>query len=433
MPKSKKDCDCPTCKRRCDEVNKLVKSLEEHPNIPTKVKPKKKWKKTLLWTTFVLIMLGVIAYMLVSDLTQDKSKLTSTIWKQLSGNWWWLIIACVAVFGTLLMTTLSSSVIMHFLSGKPRFKICAANTMIRKFYSNVTPLGSGGEPFEVHYLSQQKLPEGTAITLPVLSYAIDRFVFVTLSILAMILNACNVFGTNMKMTLVIYIFSIIGIVLNFAIPFMITVALLSKKACRKITRFTVKTAKFFKMTKNPDALYKNIIDKLEANINCMKLMLKRKRLLICALFFVGGTLLHASVGYFTIKAFGFTTEHGWGWGEVVIMNILIINAISFCPTPGGAGMAEISFFAVYDTFLRSTGVPSGTAASLVWRFISFYSIIIIGAVFVTWMKAKNIRMARAAEATKTLEDVTEPMPQKLAENEVLSCSPPELNSEENKE
>ena len=70
---------------------------------------------------------------------------------------------------------------------------------------------------------------------------------------------------------------------------------------------------------------------------------------------------------------------------VIQLCIMLYAAISFIPTPGNSGAADLSFFNLFKQ-----GLPAGFAfpAMAVWRFFSFYSAIIIGFVFAN-VKKRN--------------------------------------------
>ena len=352
-------------------------------------------KKIIAWTIFILINVGVLVFTMLNDFLGNDYAVSSNMAQFLSQYWWYLIIALVAAFGYILFRSLSSLVIMHFYTGKVRFKLCLTTIIVGQFYDKVTPFGSGGQPFQIHHLQKQGLECGTSVSLPVTEYVVGRFAFVFISIVAIILNATGLFGHSLPLNIGIYVMAIIGVVLNLAIPVLLIVALISKRACRKLTRFSVIIAKKLRLTKDPAKLYKSIMTTLNANTNCLKRIAKKKRLILCFIFAMFAYLSTASVGYFVIKAFGYVgygDMYGWGWVEIVVLNLLIINAISFIPTPGGAGAAELSFYFVFaSALLLSTGVASGAVATLIWRVLSYYVLVLFGFIVILYCSRRRKR------------------------------------------
>jgi glycosyltransferase 2 family protein len=73
------------------------------------------------------------------------------------------------------------------------------------------------------------------------------------------------------------------------------------------------------------------------------------------------------------------------FGRQVVMGIIIL----FSPTPGGSGIAEI----IFSYFLKEF-IPSGLSATLglLWRLISYYPYLIIGAIILPrWIKRNFIK------------------------------------------
>ena len=394
-----------------DDISEKAQKLRELKS-GDKAKPKKKWKKIVFWTMVALVNVGVLLFTLLNDfLNTDGGMITSTVSGILRQHWWWLILAVVAVLSVFVFKALVYAIMMHLFSGKARFKASLSIAVIGQFYSKVTPLGAGAQPMQIYHLQKQKLPDGTAIAIPMIDYTISQLCFVFLSVGAIILNALGVFGTNITMNVGIYVVAIIGVVINFMLPTLLFIALISRRACSKITKFVVRISVFFRITKDPDLKYEKIMAKLDANIACMKLVLTKKRLLLCVALSIATKLAMVSVGYFVIKAFGFETSHGWGWAEIVVINLLIMNAVSIIPTPGGSGAADLSFYVVYSAaLLYATDVASGAVATLIWRGISFYLPLLIGFILVMILAVRKKRQMKRelafadAELFDTLQD-----------------------------
>ena len=58
--------------------------------------------------------------------------------------------------------------------------------------------------------------------------------------------------------------------------------------------------------------------------------------------------------------------------------------LTHIPTPGNSGAADLSFYVLFSTGLTTAGLAF--PAMVVWRILSFYSLIIIGFIFTTVYK-----------------------------------------------
>ena len=63
------------------------------------------------------------------------------------------------------------------------------------------------------------------------------------------------------------------------------------------------------------------------------------------------------------------------------MTIIVYSAISFIPTPGNSGAAELSFMILF-TALNGSLVVSKYWAMAYWRFCCYFLIVLIGIVFI---------------------------------------------------
>ena len=87
-------------------------------------------------------------------------------------------------------------------------------------------------------------------------------------------------------------------------------------------------------------------------------------------------ILQMSVLYFVYRSFGYTQA---GYGEIVAMQSLLQSSVSFMPMPGASGAQEIGF----SSFLRPYFVNNDLyAAVMVWRFFTYYLVVIAGALLV---------------------------------------------------
>lgn len=67
----------------------------------------------------------------------------------------------------------------------------------------------------------------------------------------------------------------------------------------------------------------------------------------------------------------------------IALQVLVFALMSFIPTPGGAGGAEAVFYLLYQPFLASDTIG---AVIIGWRFLTFYFLLLLGAVLFLIMK-----------------------------------------------
>ncbi len=104
-----------------------------------------------------------------------------------------------------------------------------------------------------------------------------------------------------------------------------------------------------------------------------------------------------SIPYFVLRAFGGTMA----WLPCFITTVAIYATVTFIPTPGNAGAAEGSFFAVFSAL--SSGYVFW--AMMAWRFFVYYIFIILGAfIYISrWLGIKTKRRSSHARAEPTCQ------------------------------
>ena len=351
----------------------------------------------------------VITLTLVNDFRDvDRHIATDTIARIISHYWWWLPIAFASCLLFLLCRAMLYSNAINIFTGKKDFKTAVSTTLTGFFYEKVTPFGAGSQAFQIHHLRDKNLPNGAEVTVPMIEYISGRMAHLILSVVAITLNAIGLFDYPVEVQIGIYVIAIIGIALNGAFPALLILTIFSRRACAKITKGVAGIASCLRLTKDRNVFYETVMNKLDANIECMKIAMENSRIWLCLMFSIMSSLFYISVGYFILKSFGFHTTHGWGWAEIVIINFLIINAVSLIPSPGGAGVADLSFYVVFSAVLfTSTGVQSGAIATLVWRGIGFYFpllIAFIGILFISRGKRKRKRQNATLHSENLIQD-----------------------------
>ena len=69
--------------------------------------------------------------------------------------------------------------------------------------------------------------------------------------------------------------------------------------------------------------------------------------------------------------------------ECVIASAYVLLMGSFIPLPGGTGGLEYGFIAFFSNFLSGSKL---TAVMLLWRFVTYYFVMILGAIFLNLRK-----------------------------------------------
>ena len=328
--------------------------------------PKKK-----VWSfIFLVINIVIVLFILLGMLEGDNVVRLD----ELELDPWWLV-AAFACFGLIMFTEQRRySMLIKKSTKRSRPFLSYKVAAIGKYYDAITPLASGGQPFQVYYLTNRGIKASSAISIPLAKYIMQQLVFTLLSIVLVIgsLTFWKADLNGLGTTLVSVAFWI-GFVLNIAV-FLATVLISTSKLGNKLVIGILKILNKIRIVKDYDKYYAKLINIVEEYQRTIKFFAKSPKLLIPVfLYSLLGILILYSVPFFIYCAFGGDFDVNM-WIEMIVVAFMIDLAASFVPLPGGSGVQELSFAAVY---MATFG--AGTFwALLIWRVITYYSFVIQG-------------------------------------------------------
>ncbi len=384
-------------KKSFKSIGKQMMMSNIVPNVSSDEKNVSKRQKIfslIVKIVFVLFVVGVLAYTFYNDFFARGEKFPSL--KELgdifSQGWVYLLLAFVSLFMCYLTKALKLSVICKPLTGKFHFKTCFETGIIGHYYNSVTPLAVGGQPFEIYHLSKHGVHGGTAAALPIATYVLNQFAFVITGFIFLLMFKFNTLQLSPTLAgafpTTFTVMAIIGLALCMMMPLLVIVFSLMPRVGASLVKFVMFLGGKLRIVKDPKkATYKttkNVIN----NAKCLKtIFTKPIPAILCFLLSFLEVFSLASIAYFSLKTFGFgsTTPGllpennvGLEWLQIVQLVVMLNCAISFIPTPGNAGAADLSFYLLF-----ALGLAGGLAfpAMVVWRGLAFYSFIIIGFIF----------------------------------------------------
>ena len=272
--------------------------------------------------------------------------------------------------------------------------------VIGHYYNYVTPLAVGGQPFEIYHLAKHGVSGGVAASLPIATFSLNQFAFVILGIFALVAYNVNLFGTSETLLNVFpttfTVLAIIGLVCCILMPSLVLIFSMLPKIGTKMVTAVIKLGGKLRIVRNPEATTEKTIKNVQHNALCLKRLASAPLVFtLSVLISFGEQLSLCSIAYFTLRFFGFDIVNVNGfveWLQIVQLCLILYAAISFIPTPGNSGAADLSFYVLFSAGVTYAG--GGFSAMIVWRLLSFYSFIIIGFIFTT-IKRKSDRKKKA--------------------------------------
>lgn len=357
-------------------------SAEDDPPVPEKPKSSNKTLKRVGVVLFILLNAAVIYFTASSEFSKKapppiKFSFTNILF--LLGG-----IVCLLVF--LGCETAKYMIMMRHLGEKVSLRHAFSTAALGKYYDCITPSGAGGQPFQIYYLHSKGYSDGAASAMPLSGFFTMQFGFVILCVIAFIFGNKAIDATGMTG---IKITAYFGAVAYTIVPVMIIIAGVAPKIAMRIVAFFVRIGAFLHIFKKPNHTIMKAVRYLNNYSKNLKLITLDKGLLF-KLLFLSVILQTAicSMPFFAVRTF----DGEMNYFDSLFLCVFIQAAISLILTPGNAGAAEGSFYIVFD----SLGTAGTFWAMLIWRFLCYYSFIVIGILIYAFNAVANLRKKHRA-------------------------------------
>ena len=310
-----------------------------------------------------LLILFVIVFT-----TQDINNIVDVILKV---NPVWLLVAIGCMFMYWGLEALILYIVTLNTGVQCRFRDILDVSMVGQLFNCITPFASGGQPMQAYYMIQRNMPLSTATASLMGKFIVYQVTLIIYSTVLMIARfayfTANVSGFT-------YL-TLIGYLVNFAVMGFFFAVIYFNKPTIKIIQWGTKVASKMKLVKHPEKMYKKIDNGVkDFSIGFFSLMRDKRLLVRSFLLSVAQLTFYMIIPYFIALAFGLS---GMDIITLLAAQSFVMCISSFMPLPGGSGAAEGSFYVFFSMFFGAgTGV-----AMLLWRFITYYLMIVVGAIF----------------------------------------------------
>jgi|GEM_PF-606767 len=367
------------------EQEKLLAIEDKY--LATQPRDKKSKRKKIFQISFLIVVcvLSIVLLMSLGNETQGATLSLREIFRQ--GNLIWFFLALLSFLALILLDSTKYCLLSKLNIGKCKPSMNFKVSAIGKYYECITPMATGGQPFQMYFLAKNNVPAGKATAIPLIDYFLTMFSAVTIALCLTIFNSSAINDLKNSSDPVvaaaaatIHIVAFVGIFLNALLPFAIICISIFPKFGKKLVAFfigIISKFKFLKIAKDPQKAYYKTLKTLNEYKESLKFILKRKVYLFSVLgFCIADYLLFASIPFFLCVGLGGLDPTFSNWLTIVTLYAFVINAISFIPTPGTSGAAEGSFFLIFAGL-------SLTSGSVIWivlfyRVITYYSYIVLG-------------------------------------------------------
>ena len=288
-----------------------------------------------------------------------------------------ILILLIAVLLVLLALAFKSVSYMLFIKENYpdfSFKESYRLTLIGQFLNGITPFQSGGQPFLIYMLKK----DGKSISHTTSSFFKEQLSYqisiISLSFICIILNFLFKLYCKKITVILILIGFFINVIVLLLIIFIMKCKNLSIKIISSLVSFIGKFKIFKKIKDKKDEIILSINYFYDAVYNIKNHKINFFISILCN--FINIILIYL-VPFFVILSLGVKIN--------IIYSIIAVSFVmligNFVPIPGASGGIEYSFVMLFGLFISKTLL---TSSMLLWRFITYGMLLIIG--FIVFIK-----------------------------------------------
>lgn len=351
------------CENETDE--KAVSSNDEVKD-PEKEKKKKIRKKILGYILFVAISAAVILGMILFEDRSGDPVSGKEALRLLAEHPFYTAYAVLSYFVIVAADVLVFVVLTRKLKTNCSFAACVGASFLGRYFDRVTPWSSGGEPFQVVYLHKKGLSSGDSCAVT-MSRHIIRFFSVAVAVIIILASSGIVTNPYVMAAAIASVFA------GLIIPSFMLICAFKPKVGRKISDGVIGLLCKMKIVKHREKAEEKVNKNVTQFLTGVKyLSVNKSVIVVIALGALIEMFANNSVPFFVMRALGVSDVAYW---ETLVLCLFVNYASSFAPTPGGAGIAELSFYAIFAAHIDG-GILFW--AVLFWRIAVFYIPVFIG-------------------------------------------------------
>ena len=326
-------------------------------------------------TIFLLIITIVILFIILKD---DYKQIINAL---ISMDYLYITVAVLFFFLYLFIKSIANYIT---ISNKEKVSLQEAfkHNLIVQFFNGITPFSTGGQPMEIYMLTEHNIKTAEATNISIQNFIFYQIALVIYGILAVTYN--HIFHLFPHSS-VIGKFVLLGFFVNTLVAIVLLAIVLSKKLTKNITNLFITLLHKVKIISDKEKAIQIIEEKLEEfhkSANCIR---KRKGLFVLEVFlnFLSLTCLYIIPFFIILSLHKFTNLQIF---DTITASSYTLLVGSFVPIPGASGGIEYGFLKFFGNLVDQGVLP---AILIVWRFITYYLGMIIGAFVFSLEKKVN--------------------------------------------
>lgn len=286
-----------------------------------------------------------------------------------------LLIFALAIILFLLSLFFKSISLFMFIreyNNKYSIKDAFSLTLISQFLNGITPFQSGGQPFEIYLLKKKKIRITDSTNALLKDFISFQVALILMSLFSMFVNLkTKSIEMNNYLTWII----LAGFIINFGVLLFLFIFANAKETGKKILNKIIDFAFKFKIVNKLKITKEKAKESVSYFYETSETVKKSKskiligtltNMMYLIILYIIPTLVFMSLGY----------------NKITILNSIVVTSFvmligNFVPIPGATGGIEFGFVKLFEVFIKG---PILSGAMLMWRTITYFLAMIIGAI-----------------------------------------------------
>lgn len=341
------------------------------------------FKKHLMTIIGTVISLGIVAFFCIENGIEN----LVTTFARLDPLWLLAAVACMFLYWV--FEAAAMHVLVRHIYPERTFWRTLRIAMVGQLYNAITPFASGGQPMQIYEMTvNDHMSTGSATSIVTRKSLVFQ-AGITLFAVVSLVFAYGWFSTNISGFVML---TAVGLGLNVIYLLALMILSRNRKLTRSITNFFVKVLSKLHILKDPQKAYDKVENQLTMFHESSRLFASAHPVTALSCFFTFVQLFfYFLIPYCVYRCFGLA---GAPVALMIAAGAYVYMVSCFMPLPGGSGAAESSFYMLFLLFFSNTVIAP---AMLLWRTITYYSCLIVGAVSMasTSSGKKDKKLSRA--------------------------------------
>ena len=324
-------------------------------------------KKYLLNIAIILIIGGTVIYLSIGDQWQQ------VIDSFAHAKLFWIILMAIIMFLYYVFDAFSLLYFGRTYKKDYTYKQSFVNAISGTFFNGITPFASGGQFAQVYIFNKQGIPPTNSASILLRAFIVYQSVLVIFTAIVMIFR----YTTYSKIYSNFFSLAILGFLINFFVIAGLFLGAKSKRLQDFVCNSVIKVLSKIRIVKDYEETTIKISRSLENFRTELSILQKNKIILFkSSMLNLGKLLILYSIPFFAAKALNLSVNYGQIFDFIGICSFVYMIT-AFVPIPGASGGSEGVYYMLFSPILGSVGTPT---SMLIWRFMTYYLGLILGAV-----------------------------------------------------